>query len=509
MTTRTRFVPILHRFTMLAAIILLSLPGVAAAQAVDRLVVAVGADEPTQDPQARGTLTHTAAQLFDTLVRLDPETMEIVPHLATSWEIDEDGSWIFALREDVFFHNGEPFNAESVAFTFDRVMNYTAGAYLDAVSGVEIIDDYTVRILTYEPYPALLGPLNLTSIIPAGYVTEFGGDHFANNPVGTGPFRFKEWHRDLRLVLERNDDYWGELAQVAEIEFRVVPDQTAALAGLLANEIDIVVNLDPVNEPLLEGSGHRVVSGEALRYFYMFLRGDQGGPLADARVRQAINYAVDVETIVETIYYGRGSVMTTVSHPGIVGHNGDVEPYTYDPERAAELLAEAGYPGGSGLPVLELQTREGFRPFDRELAEVVAEYLLDVGIPVEINILEHGYASDIFQNRGIGDIFATSVTTARLDVETMFARLRTNHQHNYVNLDDYELDALIDAAQSELDPVRRQELNDELHQVWRDLAPYLLLHQFHDIYGVHRRVGGFEGIPWELPRFGGVYIRSE
>src|SRR5690606_24254284 len=112
-------------------------------------------------------------------------------------------------------------------------------------------------------------------------------------------------------------DYWGELPQIAELEFRVVADQTAAIAALLADEVDIITFFDPVNEPVLEVEGHRVVSEPALRYYYMFLRGDQGGPLADKKARQAINFAVDVDTIVETIFYGRGTPVNTISHPGV------------------------------------------------------------------------------------------------------------------------------------------------------------------------------------------------
>src|SRR5690606_12573569 len=157
-------------------------------------------------------------------------------------------------------------------------------------------------------------------------------DAFANEPIGTGPFEFVSWVRDSHTVLRRNENYWGELARAAEMEIRIIPDSTAAVSALLANEVDIVFAVDPLLESTIVTARHWVVSQPAPCLLYAFLRGDQGGPLADPRVRRAINYAVDRETIMETVYSGRADPIATFTFPGVVGHDPEATPYPYDPE---------------------------------------------------------------------------------------------------------------------------------------------------------------------------------
>lgn len=473
-----------------------------------RLVVATSPDWPSLDPQSQGATTLAYVHIFDALVTLNQTFDELVPQLATGWEMLDDTTWQFTLRQGVSFHNGEPFNAEAVKFTVDRVKDQPAGSYFAMIVGAEVVDEFIVNISTDGPYPGLIGRLTGLAIIPPGYISEVGDDEFANVPVGTGPFRFVSWVRDSRTVLERNENYWGELARAAEMEVRIIPDSTAAVSALLADEVDIVFPIDPLLEPTIVSAGHRVVSQPALRLIYALLRGDQGGPLADHRVRQAINYAVDRETIIETVYSGRADVIATFTFPGVVGHDPEATPYPYDPDRARQLLAEAGFPDGEGMPTLELCTSENRFLFDRVSAEAISQYLSEAGIKNEVQILEWGVFLERFLNHDICDIFLGGVHNIPLDADQAFTRFVTTGTQNYWN-DDPEVDELILAAAREMNPARRDELYSEVNAVLKEEAGLLFLYRLHDVFAAHQRVNGFDvAVPADYPRLTHVWIEN-
>jgi peptide/nickel transport system substrate-binding protein len=328
------------------------------AQDAPMLVISL-ANDPTSLFPPRGadiTAGNAASPLYDTLVTYDMDG-NIVPELAESWEISEDGTvYTFTLRQGVTFHNGEEFNAEAVIATWETGKddsNDYAQDYQVATS-VEAIDDTTVQITTDGPRPLFMNQLTGWGIVPPVYIREVGIDAFEQNPVGAGPFRFVERIAGDRIVYEAFEDYWQDgLPLVGGVTFRIIPEPTTRLAAIQTGEIDIANRLSIDEATLLEGaSGVNVISYPNDRVYYVGFKNVGNGvdtPIIDERVRQAMNYAVNREGIIQGIFGGGASLVDSFIIPSNLGYDDAIQPYPYDPERARELLAEAGYAEGFAI----------------------------------------------------------------------------------------------------------------------------------------------------------------
>src|SRR5207248_2595374 len=282
-----------------------------AAHAQDRsktkeIVVGLGAEPRTMlavtivDWTTNNMLEH----IYDRLLDRDAKTFKPRPMLATEWKIVNDTTWEFKLRRNVKFHNGEPFTAASVKATIDYALDpaskshFATAAYWGLVKDVQVVDDYTVRFVTKQPWPNLVDSASLTNslIMPAKALKELGPAKLADKPIGTGPFKFVEWRRDERLVLERNPDYWQGPADVSRVTFRFIPEFSARMAALLSGEIDIMKDVPPHAVEAVEKSGRaRLRATVSSRINYLALVNLKPGPMQDVRVRRAMNHAVDVE----------------------------------------------------------------------------------------------------------------------------------------------------------------------------------------------------------------------
>jgi peptide/nickel transport system substrate-binding protein len=325
-------------------------------------------------------------QIYESLVSLEPGTTELAPGLAQSWEISEDGlEYTFELEEGVTFHDGEPFNAEAVCFNFDRWYNFTGSfqnpsasyywqtvfggfAETDPESGApeesffescEAVDEGTVVIRLTSPSSAILGALSLSnfSIASPAALEEFGADEGevddegifhptgtfgTEHPIGTGPFKFVSWTRGDRLVLERNDDYWGEPANIDELIFRPIADNAARLQALQSGEIQGYDLVEPQDVPTIEGDENlQILDRPAFNVGYVGIN-QAHPPLDQLEVRQAIAAALNREEVVDSFYAGRGEVAHEFMPPEVVGYADDVTQYEYDPAAAQQLLQDAG-----------------------------------------------------------------------------------------------------------------------------------------------------------------------
>jgi peptide/nickel transport system substrate-binding protein len=238
------------------------------------------------------TTNNMLEHMYDRLLDRDAKTLKPKPMLATSWKVVNDTTWEFALRKGVKFHNGEPFTAASVKATFDYMLDpatkshYATAAYWKPLKEVQIVDDYTVRLVTDKPYPSLLDHAALTDLLlmPAKALKELGPQKLAEKPIGTGPFRFVEWKRDERLVLDRNPDYWQGPADVSRVTFRFIPEFSARMAALLSGEIDIMKDVPPQAVEAVERSGRaKVRSTVSSRINYLALVNLKPGPMQDVR----------------------------------------------------------------------------------------------------------------------------------------------------------------------------------------------------------------------------------
>ena len=488
------------RLTVLALAVALALIGAGAAPAQDRartkeVVIGLGAEPRTMlavtivDWTTNNMLEH----IYDRLLDRDPKTFKPRPMLAESWRIVTDTTWEFKLRKGVKFHNGEPFTAHAVKATIDYALDpankshFTAAAYWGLVKEVQVVDDFAVRFLTKQPWPNLIDSASLTNslIMPAKALRELGPAKLAEKPIGTGPFRFVEWKRDERLVLERNPDYWQGPADVSRVTFRFIPEFSARMAALLSGEIDIMKDVPPHAVEAVERSGRaRLRSTVSSRINYLALVNLKPGPMQDVRVRRAMNHAVDVDELIKQVLKGRATRMCGPMAPANVDY-APVECYKHDQARALALLKEVGQ--DPAKLELTLDTPSGRYPLDKDVSLAIAAQLQRLGIKVNVVVNEWGTHLDKIKNRNTGDMFFLGWGPALHGQGTMQPLFLADQTYaSYGN--NAMLSEKISRASTLLDPKARAEAYAELQRLVHDEAPWVFLWQQHDLYGVAGRV---------------------
>ena len=344
------------------------------------------ADPLTLDPQRQfSEKNHTICQqIFDGLVRFDPEG-KIEPALAVSWERLDVTRTRFKLREGVAVHNGEPFDSAAVKFSIERYLDpatgFPARAFIDSIERVETPDKYTVDIITKYPDGILLNRLaGFILISPPAYIKEKGGEYFASDPVGTGAFIFRKWDKGKQLSLEANKKYWlSGYPKIDGLVFKFIP-QEKQLKALFSGEVDLITDLPGTQTLKLKSRPGFTVMKKASFYTVPPCLNLSSGPLSSVRVRKAMNYALNKESLIRYDLLGNGKPIATFSMEGEVGHNASLTPYKFDLSKAKNLLAEAGYPDGFRLKVL-VKANAG------RTAKIIASDLKKAGIILDITIV--------------------------------------------------------------------------------------------------------------------------
>lgn len=311
------------------------------------------------------------ANIYDGLVQFKAGTLEVEPALAESWEISGDGlTYTFKLREGVAFHDGTPLTADAVKFNFDRMLKedhpfhdtgpFPLAFFFSSITEIEAPDELTVVMTLSEPFAPLLA--NLAT--PTGYIVspaavEESGKDFGRAPVGTGPFKFAEWRSNELVAVEKNADYWGGAPTLEAVVFRPITDANTRTAEMLAGGLDVMVEVPPVSLSEFENDNYKILQTAGPHLWFLILNMKEG-PFTDKLVRQAANYAINKEALVTDILEGTAEVAAGPTPPAFGwAYNEALEPYPYDPEKARELLAEAGMEspgvtffvtdGGSGM----------------------------------------------------------------------------------------------------------------------------------------------------------------
>ena len=429
--------------------------------------------------------------IYDRLLDRDPKTLKPRPMLATGWKVVNDTTWEFALRQGVKFHNGEPFDAHSVKATMDYLKDPASkshyAAYWKSVREVEIVNDHTVRFVTDKPWPSLIDRASLTDflVLPAKALKELGPAKLAERPIGTGPFRFVEWRRDERLVVERNPDYWGGPADVSRVTFRFIPEFSARMAALLAGEIDIMKDVPPHAVDPIERSGRaKIRSVVSSRINYLALVNLKPGPMQDLRVRRAMNHAVNVDELITSVLRGRASRICGPLSPANVDF-APVDCYPHDPARAQALLKEAGI--DPAKLALTLDTPSGRYPLDKDVSLAIAAQLQRLGIKTNVVVNEWGTHLDKIKNRNTGDMFFLGWGPSIFGQTVMEPLFQANQTYaSYGN--NKAIDDKIARTVTIVDPKGRAAAYAELHRMVRDEAPWVPLWQQHDLYGVAAHV---------------------
>jgi peptide/nickel transport system substrate-binding protein len=470
---------------VLAAALLAAVLGAGPAGAQD-LVVAQGSDITTLDPTQATQIPNLNLfyNLYDALVTWDPNDIgKLVPELAVSWRNVDPLTWQFKLRQGVKFHNGEPFNAESVKFTVDRLI--TKGVHqvyggFATIERAEVVDPYTVNIVTAKPDPVLVKRFAGYGgqMLPPQYVKQVDWRGLAAKPVGTGPYKFVEWIKDDRIVLAANEDYWRGAPRIKKVTWRPIPDNFARVAALTRGEAHLITKVIPDHVALVQKANCCRVEHTLTNLVTVYLINAQKGPLASTKVRQALNYAVDKDKIVRDLYQGYAIPIGSGIPNTDFGYNPRIKPYPHDPARAKRLLAEAGFPGGVDI---EIQSGSGLHLNDRQLTEAVAAMLGEAGIRAKVGVLEPAQRAQLLRTNTFPGLLLADPASTTYDMDGVVWRLRGPggivHKIWPGNYEGTRFYALMEEARHTLDQEKRQRLYHEAAQIYHDEAVELFLFQ--------------------------------
>jgi len=359
---------------------------------IKQLTIGIGIDADTLNPQEQTTtlMQNMCALLYDTYLYLTPEG-KLEPRLITKFEVSPDGlTWTLHLRQGVKFSDGTPFNAKAMKLSFDRALDSKLRVPLrftiTMVKECVVVDDSTVQLKLSYPFAPLDQTLSMavaSTISPAAI--EKYGDDVRNNPVGAGPYKLSEWVKGDRIVMVRNDDYWGPKATVEKIIWKIVPEVSTRESMLRAGQIDICYKPSPANVTALKADPKiKVDMPLDTRTIFMALRGDRPA-LKDKRVRQAFNYAVDKKAIVKKILFDTGEPMDGPVSPKVFGYAKMETQYDYNPDKAKQLLKEANFDFNQAV---RLATPQGRYLFDTQVAEAVLAYLQAIGVKAELRVYD-------------------------------------------------------------------------------------------------------------------------
>lgn len=449
---------------------------------------------------ANGADLTVMQNIYDTLLWLDVETGELVPRLATEWEAVDESTWRFVLRPGVRFHNGEPVNAEAVKYSIESILE--AGNVsshqprIVQIESVEVVDDLTVLIHTDGPFPELpyrmqpVGGTGRVYIVPPAYFSEHGDDigYIEDHPVGSGPYRLVELRRGQYAELEVNEDYWGPKPDFDSVTFYFIPETATRVAALLSGEVDLIEALPVDDVARVEATANKQVIEDPNGLVVTLIANPGVKPLDDIRVREAVALSIDFDLIIEELLAGRGRVIPVMLPPELADFNSDLTPYPYDPERAKQLLEEAGYGGG-----IEWTTfmSDGRYVADRSIYEVINAQLSEVGIETNASVVEWGRALDMMAQGNFGPFymigwdFGEGVASK---MDTLF--LSTARQARF-HLDEY--DRLSRAGNIELDAAKRAQYWREAQKVVYDNYSLLGTWQTSALYGAA------DWISWSRP----------
>lgn len=423
--------------------------------------------------------------VFEGLIKPDTSG-NMVPAIAESFDISDTGDvFTFTLREGVLFHNGSPVTAEDVIYSINRAAEPTSLVKgFETFESVEATDEKTVVITLSEPYIEFLACLSGAYIIPEGIDP-------ATEAVGTGPFKFVSRSPQESIVLEKFDDYYGTPAYVDTVTYKIIESNETLVMSLKSGAIDLVTHLTAAQAAEL-GSDFNVVEGTMNIVQGVYLNNAEE-PFNNIKVRQALSYAVDRQMVLDILADGKGAIVGSSMYPAFTKYFDEslVDYYTYDPDKAKSLLAEAGFPDGFDM---EITVPTNYGPH-MDTAEIVAEQLKAVGVRVTIVPIDwESWLSDVyvgrkFQSTIVG--FDASVLTAG----AMLERFVSDHAENMISFNNSEYDEIYAQITSCTDDAEQVKLYGRLQEILTEDAANLYIQDLCDIVAMAKNVGGYEFYP--------------
>ena len=514
----------------LLGLVFFSVVSLGFAQSESRIVIGLQAEPVALDPAQLSDYnsSRAAMPMFEGLVRFKSGSTEIEPALAESWEVADDNlTYTFRMRPGVTFHDGTPVDAEAAKFSFERQIDpnhpyYDTGefAYADFTLGmiesIEVLDPRTLQVTLENPFAPFLSNLAMhaASLVSPTALEQYGRD-FAQNPVGTGPYRFVSWGRGTELVLARNESYWRGAPSVERLVYRPIVEDQARLAALESGEIDFTVNLPVDDLPRLrEDTRFRFEEQAGMHTWYVVFNVTKK-PFDDPLVRQAVAHAIDRQAIVEALLGGTGELAQNFLPPVIWSYTEDVEQYPYDPERAKELLAEAGYPDGFEVEFWIPQSGSGMQQ-PVAMGTVIQDFLSRVGITANIQQFEWGtYLDRVIvpedQAESVPAMFEMSWIGDNGDPDNFLYILLSGDQFpaNGFNLGYYsnpEVDEILRTARQTISQEERTPMYEEAQRLLMADLPVVPIDHESQIVIMDSNINGFTPHPTGVFRFETVQL---
>ncbi|MGM0838669.1 MAG: ABC transporter substrate-binding protein [Bacillota bacterium] len=468
-----------------------------------KLTIAMGTDIVSFDIHNHNNTSTEAVHdnMFNYLFKKDAKG-EIQPELVDTFTQIDDLTVEMKLKEGVTFHNGDPLTSEDVKFTLERVAtDDTLKEYPNykQIKEVQIVDDLTFKVVTHAPEPSLFHRLSRlgSGMLPSKYINENGWEHFLENPVGTGPYQFKEWVRDDRVVFTPFENYYeGKVEEWDEVVFRVIPENSTRVSELLTGGVDIAVNVPPADwDRVNDNDGTSIVQETSNRTIMLILRATEGFPTSDVRVRQALDYAIDNKVITENVLKGGGVPTRTRVGPGNFGHNPDLhDTYNYDVEKAKELLKEAGYEDGFEMT---LHAPKGRYLQDAEITEMIAGMLAAINVKVNIEFMEWSNFVEMRTAKKNKDAYLLGLGNSMFDGAYSVDWYRAERFVGETDYKNDEIEALLKESANNMDPASREKQIQKIEEIAEEEVPHIMLHQEKINIGVSDRIS-FDPNPDEM-----------
>ena len=496
------------RRVFVAALLCLAFAGaVQAKEAV--LKVAQVADISNLDPHRINDVysANVVRQVYNGLVQMD-DMIRIKGDLAESWENPDAKTWIFHLRKGVKFHNGEELTASDVKFTIERILDQKTASpgavHVKEIASVEASDPHTVKITTKNPFAPLLSSLSRYELsVLNEKAVKAGGDAYGKNPVGTGPFKFVEWKSGDRVTLAKFADYFQGPAKVDGIVFRAIPEDATRLVELESGAVDIVSNLPPQDfDRMSKNPNVTVVDVQGQSTLYMGIN-EELKPFDNKLVRQALNYAVDKQAIIDAVFFGKAAASSGPISPSIWGFDETLKPvYPYDPEKAKELLKKAGFPNGFECVILTDPRTER-----KSVSELVQSYLEAVGVKASIEAIEWG-AFLSATAKGAKGMFIMGWTGTGDADGGLFPRFHSSNigAANRSRTRSAEIDGLLQKGRTTIDEKERKDVYKKLQAMIIDEAPEIFIAVTKNLAATRKNVKGYVMYPSLISPLYGVSI---
>lgn len=459
------------------------------------LVIATAAEAVTLDPQGGwdGNSLYVMRQMYNGLVKMD-NNLEIVGDLAESWEFTSDTSVTFKLKHGILFHNGDEMKSSDVVFSIERAQQSSkVKTFAANIASVVADDDYTVTINTTIPYAPLMSNLCHTACsIVSQKAVEAEGDSFSSAPVGTGPFKFVEWDSGDKIVLDRNDNYFNGQVQPSSLTFKLMSEGSARTIALETGEIDmnLVVSASDATR-IVKEDNVKLITSMSPKIEYVSMN-QKTAPFNNQLVRQAINYAIDRDSLNTVATAGYGEVTDSVMNKQIKGYTDDVTHYDYNTEKAKELLAQAGYPDGFETSILVSGDTRNTE------AQLIQANLADVGIKVSITSEESTTLLDQINN-GDYEMFIMSYNNTTGDPDTSLYMLfdsqipASSGNRSFTNIP--EVDKMLEQARVETDNDTRLKIYGDIQKTLTEQAVWVPLYCIPNMVGIQSDLTGYTPHP--------------